>query len=286
MTPAAPAFAPTPPAMFDSAVFDHVAALLEQRTGQRVQEGRAWRVEIALQSLMRGEGLHDPGQLMDRLSADHDGSFAARIIDALLNQETSFFRDAQMFDHVRDALGTRAREAGRRLRIWSAGCSTGQEPLSLAMLCAEIGMEDAAMPDLIATDVSAHAVARARAGRYSSFEVQRGLPVRRLITWFAQDGEEWVASPALMRSVRYLRHNLVFDVPPPGGFDMILCRNVLFYFPAEVRRDVFERLANALRPGGWLVLGAGETMVGQRDLFEPCARYRGFYCRGTGESAV
>lgn len=136
-----------------------------------------------------------------------------------------------------------------------------------------------AMPDheIVATDISPAALARARSGRFSQFEIQRGLPVRRMMTWFETVGADWVARPELVRKVQFRQHNLTQDPAPAGPFDIILCRNVLLYFSVAVRRQVFDTLASAIRPGGLLALGAGETVIGQTDHFSPCERYRGFY---------
>jgi len=197
----------------------------------------------------------------------------------LLNQESSFFRDAAVLDMVADAVeAMRAEQPPRRPRIWSAGCSFGQEPLSLAMLFAEKEIGRNTMPpEIVATDVSDVALARAKSGRYSQFEIQRGLPVRRMVRWFETEGNDWVANPELVRRIAFRRMNLVKDPLPIGRFDVILCRNVLLYLNAELRRKVFERFAQVIRPGGLLVLGAGETVIGQTDAFRPSPRYRGLY---------
>jgi chemotaxis protein methyltransferase CheR len=154
----------------------------------------------------------------------------------------------------------------------------GQEPLSLAMLLHERGVDEDAV-EIVATDVSNGAIARARVARYSQFEIQRGLSVRRMMTWFDGEGSEWTARRELVRRVQFRQHNLVVDAPPAGGFDLILCRNVMLYFSPDIRRDVFARLARAAKPGGLLVLGAGETVIGQTELFAPAERWRGLYRR-------
>lgn len=200
------------------------------------------------------------------------------MVDVLLNQETSFFRDVAVLDQVAAAAVAMQAELGnRRLRIWSAGCSTGQEPLSLAMLFAEKASAFPMPPEIVATDVSAAALARGKAGRYSQFEIQRGLPVRRMVEWFDTVESEWVAKPDLVRRVQFRQQNLTADAPPPGKFDLILCRNVMLYFSLPLRRQVFDRLAGAARPGSLLVLGAGETVIGLTDHFTPSEVFRGFY---------
>lgn len=256
-----------------------LAGLLEARTGQQIAANRTWRIETALKPLLRIRQLDNLDALVTDLLADRTGSVSDAIVDALLNQETSFYRDTGVLESVVAALDDPAVLAGRRRpRIWSAACSSGQEPLSLAMLFAErMAMVGAPEPEILATDVSETAILRARAGRYTQFEIQRGLPVRRMITWFDAADNEWIAKPDLVRRITYRRHNLVGDPPPAGLFDVILCRNVLIYLSPVIRQQIFARLARVLRPGGLLVLGAGETVIGQSDAFMPSPRVKGFY---------
>ncbi|WP_293869362.1 MULTISPECIES: protein-glutamate O-methyltransferase CheR [unclassified Sphingomonas] len=249
---------------------DALAALLAERTGQQLSSARTWRIDVALKPLVAECGLATIDQLVQRWRAGKDAAMGDRIVDALLNQETSFFRDPGIIDTFAEAV--LARGTGS-LRLWSAGCAFGQEPLSLAMAFAERG----AAAEVIASDVSPGALARARAGRYSQFEIQRGLPVTRMLRWFEQAGSDWVAVPALRAQISYRRHNLATDPPPAGRFDAILCRNVLFYLTPLLRTQVLSRLADAMRPGGLLMLGAGETVIGLSNRFVPSARFRGFY---------
>ncbi len=266
-----------------TAAMNMIAALLEQRTGQQIAANRTWRIETALKPVLRARGIATLDELVAQLIAARTGELADIVVDALLNQETSFFRDAAVLDVVAEAARDMQALAGpRRLRIWSAGCSTGQEPLSLAMLISERALPD---PEIIATDISPAALSRARAGRFSQFEIQRGLPVRRMMAWFEGSGGDWVARPELVRKVQFRQHNLTQDPPPAGKFDIILCRNVMLYFSLAVRRQVFDTLHAAIRPGGMLVLGAGETVIGQTERFAPCERYRGFY-RATEDPAA
>ncbi len=253
-----------------------IGALLESRTGQQIAANRAWKIETAMKPLLRELGLDTLDLLVARLVAGADGALRDRVVDALLNQESSFFRDAQVLDGVGDAAQAMLTAAnGRKLRLWSAGCSNGQEPLSLAMLFDERGI--ARDIDIVATDVSLAAIARARAARFSQFEIQRGLSVHRMVRWFGGEGNEWIADPVLAARIVWRRQNLVNDAPPAGGFDIILCRNVLLYLSGAIRQGVFDRLASALRPGGLLILGAGETVIGQTEAFVPSEDWRGMY---------
>ncbi len=286
-----------------SGAINIVGALLEQRTGQQIAANRAWRIETALKTVLRAHGLDSVDALIARLTSAAPGPLADAVVDALLNNETSFFRDPGVLELVVEAAAAMvAEQPGRRLRIWSVGCSTGQEPYSLAMLFEEAYVaRGLPFPEIVATDVSAATVDRARSGRFSQFaaartagpqcgghrvlrvvffsqfEIQRGLPIRRMMTWFDQEGTEWVVRPELARRIQFRRHNLVQDSAPPGKFDLILCRNVLFYFPPAMRARAYQTLRSAVRDGGALLLGAGETVIGQTDAFVPCARIRGLY---------
>jgi len=255
-----------------------LAALLEERTGQQISAARTWRIESALRPLMRELGLSNLSALAIA-AAKGDERLATRITELLLNNETSFFRDMAVFDSFdRTALAALAdaRRATKGLRLWSAGCSTGQEAYTLAMLLRDGGPRWAGWTiDILATDISASAIGRARRGHYSQFEIQRGLPVRTMLRWFRQDEEEWIVDPAIKNMVRFGVHNLLD--PPPGRFDAILCRNVLMYFQPKARAQVFARLAAALEQGGVLMLGAGETVIGQTDCFVSHADWRGLY---------
>lgn len=254
-----------------------LAALLESRTGQQIAANREWRIETALKPLMRDRGHETLDDLVGEVL--RSPGVGDQVVDALLNQESSFFRDAAVLDMIADAVDAmRAEGLSRRIRIWSAGCSLGQEPLSLAMLFTERDTATGAVsPEIVATDVSEAALARARAGRYSQFEIQRGLPIRRMMQWFDPVGGDWIAKPELVRQISFRKLNLVADPLPIGRFDIILCRNVLLYLSASLRTRVFDRLAEVARPGALLVLGAGETVIGQTGAFRPSPRYRGLY---------
>jgi chemotaxis protein methyltransferase CheR len=257
---------------------DRIVTLLETRTGQQLDAGRTWRIDSALQPVLRERGLATLDELVAAMATLPALSDA--VVDALLNQETSFFRDAAVLDMVVQATADMLADAPcRRLRVWSAACSTGQEPLSLAMLFAERhALNGVAIPELRATDISPAALRRAREGRYTQFEMQRGLPIRRLVQWFTQrDDTMWEAAAALRYRILYAPQNLISDPMPPGKFDIVLCRNVLMYLSPPLRRLVLERIAGAMRPDGLLVLGAGETVIGHGDMLIPSPRYRGLY---------
>src|SRR3954452_13581713 len=215
-------------------------------------------------------------------------SLSQQVVEALLNNETYFFRDRAPFDLLsRYALPELAkrREKSRRIRIWSAGCSTGQEVYSLAMLFAEDPEAWSGWTVVIlGTDVSTGCIERARAGVYSQFEVQRGLAISQMIKWFEECPDGWRAVESLRRPLRFQVHNLLEPAPHPGGFDIVLCRNVLLYLSPEKKTLSFERLASAMAEDGWLMLGAGETVIGQTNKLGADLNVRGLY-RLTGDGS-
>jgi chemotaxis protein methyltransferase CheR len=238
---------------------------------------RSWRLDTALKPLLRPRKLDNLDQLVPQLLQGSDRSIDDTIVDALVNQETSFFRDAQVCEMLAQEVAEAERD-GHRARIWCAGCSTGQEPLSLAMQFADRrNAGGAPMPEIVATDVSDTGISRARFGRFSQFEIQRGLPVRRMIRWFDTTGGDCIAKPELFGMIAFRRMNVVSDPPPFEQFDIVLRRNVLLYLFADTKNAVFPEIAKAMRPEGILVMGAGETVIGQICAFSSSKRFRGLY---------
>jgi chemotaxis protein methyltransferase CheR len=257
-----------------------LAGLLEARTGQQLTMSRRWRIEMALAALLRERGIPTLDELITILVMGREPSLATQVVEALLNNETYFFRDRTPFDLLAKAALPKLvqRRQSKRLRIWSAGCSTGQESYSLAMLFAEDPVRWAGWTvDILGTDVSESAVRRARDGVYSQFEVQRGLGINQMIRWFEECDDGWRAVEPLRRMVRFQVQNLLEPAPHPGQFDIVLCRNVLLYLNTERRAQVFDRIAGAMEPDGWLMMGAGETVIGQTRRFEADPDARGLY---------
>lgn len=269
---------------------DVVAELLEARTGQKLTSNRRWRIGTALAGLFRERGITSIEQLVVQLTQPNQAALAQEVVEALLNNETYFFRDRAMYDHLNmrilPDLADR-RRGTQKISIWSVGCSTGQEALTLAMLIAESKARWAGWTiDILGTDVSSAVIDTARMGRYTHFEVQRGLGVAQMLTFFEETAQGWQANGTLQRMIRFERHNLLDAPPSPGQFDVILCRNVLLYFDGETRGKAFDQLAQAMAPDGYLMLGAGETVVGQTDKFAPSPDNSGFYRRkGSGWDA-
>jgi chemotaxis protein methyltransferase CheR len=267
-----------------------LASLLESRTGQQLTSGRRWRVDAALAPIIRESGFETVDHLVARLASGAAPALADQVIEALLNNETYFYRDRLPFDLLMAGPLQRleaARGAERRLSIWSVGCSTGQELYSIAMSLAEQELRWRGWTiELVGTDISRAAIERARAGRYSQFEVQRGLPVMQMVRWFTDEGNgQWQVASRLRGAVRFEVRGITERPPRPGRFDIILCRNLLLYFAESMRRLAFTRLAESIAPDGALMLGAGETVIGQTDRFVSDPACRGLYIPVTAPAA-
>jgi chemotaxis protein methyltransferase CheR len=258
-----------------------LAGLLEARTGQQLTMSRRWRIETALGALLRERGIATLDELITILVMGKEPSLSQKVVEALLNNETYFFRDRAPFDllqrHALPELSTR-RQKNKHLRIWSVGCSTGQEVYSLAMLFSEEPEKWQGWTiDILGSDVSTSCVDRAREGVYSQFEVQRGLAIGQMIKWFEECGDGWRAIEPLRKQIRFQVHNLLEAPPHPGGFDIVLCRNVLLYLSPDKKTLAFERLIAAMAEDGWLMLGAGETVIGQTNKLAADINARGLY---------
>ena len=261
--------------------FEYLRTFLKQRSGLALTAEKRYLVESRLTPVCRRFNLAALGDLIGALKLGQDGAIERAVVEAMTTNETFFFRDRIPFDLFRDTIlpEALARNASkRRLRIWCAAASTGQEPYSLAMLLQEAGPKLAGWQvEIVATDLSTEVIEKAKLGLYSHFEVQRGLPVQWLIKYFTQIGEQWQIAQSLRSMVDYRQLNLLHSFTSLGQFDVIYCRNVLIYFDAPTKSDVLARLAAQLAPGGALLLGAAETVIGLTDRFSPNPKQRGLY---------
>jgi chemotaxis protein methyltransferase CheR len=207
--------------------------------------------------------------LVQELKAGNE-ALSRAVIEAMTIRDTSFFRDPAAFDAFRDVLLLhlwRVRLPRRRFSIWSAACATGPEPYSLAMMFAGLPQFAGWDIEILATDVSAEAIAHAKEGLFSQAEVQRGLPVRLLGEYFRQEGDSWRVSDSIRSRVQFRVFNLLDPFAGLGIFDAILCRNVLMYFDAATKAEILRRLSDALVDDGYLMLGAAETVLGSSSSF-------------------
>jgi chemotaxis protein methyltransferase CheR len=235
---------------------DLLAALGRARAGLRVEVEKTYLVESRLGPLARREGFDSIDALLAALREKREERLIWAVVEALTFSETRFFRDREVFAHLRDAvLPSLSRRRDQPVRIWSAACSTGQEVYSLAMAAAEArDIDPAARFEFFGSDLSERCLEKAQSGLYTQFEVQRGLPIRLLVKHFSNQDETWEISPRIRQSVRWKRINLVSDLTPLGQFDMILLRHVLDDLEPSLHGRILENLAARLRDDGLLVL--------------------------------
>jgi chemotaxis protein methyltransferase CheR len=257
-----------------------IVQFFEEASGQRLSESRLWRVEIILKGVLQNHGLKDLGHLHEAISKNSHGPIAAATIHALMNHESSFFRDLNVFVALEHQIlpALHRSLSQKTLRIWCAGCSTGQEAYSLAMI---LKRQEAMWRDwrvsILGTDISPIAVAAAQSGRYPQMDVQRGLAIGDLLRWFEPVDGLWQISPEIQSLITFRTDNVLAPCMANGVFDLILCRNVLLYFEQEQRAQALAMLARHSRPETVLLLGAGETTIGMDSQFMPSADYRGLY---------
>ena len=261
--------------------FEYLRKLLRERSGLSLSADKQYLLESRLLPIARKSGVAGLSQLTQLLRGPRAEALIVEVVEAMTTNETFFFRDKAPFEHFRDAMLPSllaARAPQRRIRIWCAACSTGQEPYSLAMMVKEMGARLAGWRiDILGTDISTEVIAKARAGVYSQFEVQRGLPIQMLVKHFTQTGDHWHLSQAIRDMVQLRPLNLLRDFGSLGSFDVVFCRNVLIYFGQTAKGPMLDRLACAVAPDGFLVLGAAETVVGLTSAFKPHAERRGLY---------
>jgi chemotaxis protein methyltransferase CheR len=267
--------------------FDYLRKLLRERSGLVLSAEKQYLAESRLVPVARRHSLATLAELVGKLKTAEHSVLATDVIEAMATNETFFFRDKMPFDHFRDTImpaliAARARE--KRIRIWCTAASTGQESYSLAMILREFGARLAGFRvDIVATDISVEVLTRAKAGIYSQFEVQRGLPIQLLVKFFAQVGENWQIAPEIRAMVQFRPLNLLKDFSALGTFDLVFSRNVLIYFGQDTKIDVLNRIAKQMPEDGFLALGAAETVVGLTDAFKPMVDRRGLYVPNTAK---
>ncbi len=262
--------------------FDFLCKLLRDRSGLVLTRDKAYLLESRLLPVARKADLKSVDELVGAVRMRPNGDLARGVVEAMTTNESFFFRDIKPFDQFRTFVLPelmKARAARRTIRIWSAACSSGQEPYTLAMLLAEQQPNLAGWTiDIVATDLSTEILDKARAGFYSQFEVQRGLPIQFLMKYFKQQGERWQIDAGIRNRVRFRTFNLLDDPGSLGGFDVIYCRNVLIYFDQPTKTMVLDRLSRILASDGYLFLGGAETVLGISDKFQAASENRGIYC--------
>ncbi|MEQ8656707.1 MAG: protein-glutamate O-methyltransferase CheR [Hyphomicrobiales bacterium] len=261
--------------------YDFLRSFLKERSGLILSNDKQYLIESRLMPVARKEGLDTISALVAKLKTPLGRTAGEAVVEAMTTNESFFFRDKTPFDHFSNVMLPQmmdARKSQRKIRIWCAAASTGQEPYSLAMIIKDMGLKTSAYRfEIVGTDISREVLERAKAGTYSQFEVQRGLPIQMLLSHFTQKGETWEISPAIRQMVQYRPLNLFDSFSALGTFDVVFIRNVLIYFEQAAKIAILERVAKQMAPDAFMVLGAAETVVGLTDAFKAVPGSRGLY---------
>jgi chemotaxis protein methyltransferase CheR len=269
--------------------YDYLRKVLKEQSGLDLSTDKQYLIESRLLPLARKFGLPGIPELVAKMKSG-SSTHVTQVVEAMTTNETFFFRDKIPFDHFRDTVMPyllKSRAARKSVRIWCAAGSTGQEPYSLAIILKEMSAVLAGWRvEIIAADLSQDVLEKSKAGLYSQFEVQRGLPIQMLVRYFKQIGDLWQINSDIRAMVQHRSFNLLHDFAQLGTLDVIFCRNVLIYFDQETKINIFKRLARSMAPDGFLALGAAEAVVGLTDAFRPVAEKRGLYQPNTAPTAM
>lgn len=261
--------------------FEIFQTLLKNVSGLSIDQGKMYLLQSRLRPLLVEHNLASISELAEAVRANPKSPLAWIVVEAMTTNETSFFRDVRPFDLFKDYIMPSLMENGqkRRIRIWSAACSSGQEPYSLAMIIKEQRwIEQGWSFEIFSTDISHDILKTAKEGIYSQFEVQRGLPIQMLVKYFSQreDGK-WAISDEIKNMIHYKQFNLLHSMAGFGTFDIIFCRNVLIYFDAPTKADVLQKMHALQNPEGFLLLGGAESVIGVTDVYKAVQGQRGLY---------
>ena len=261
--------------------FDSLCAYLRRASGLVLDADKRYLVESRVTPVMRRAGLSELGELVRVLEQGKMPSLAQEVVQAMTINETYFFRDRVPFDILRELILPEiiaGRTAQKRLRIWCAASSTGQEAYSISMILDEFGARLAGWRvEIVATDLSEAALAKAKKAVYSQFEVQRGLSTAQLLRYFDQIGDMWQLKETIRSRVDFRHFNLLGDYGALGNFDLIFCRNVLIYFEPDRKADVLNRMTRLLASDGMLTLGASESIIGLNTKLKQHPKHRGYF---------
>ncbi len=253
-------------------ILDFFAKYIGKELGIIYAEHNYFQLENRLSDIAKLQGVSDIEALFKIAQQGIHGAFRQLLLDVATNNETSFFRDPNVFKAIESLILEPLKETRSfELRLWSAAASTGQEALSISMLFQEFLKKHSLKMSyqITATDISERVLQKARSGSYTQLEIQRGMPAPLLIRYFTKaENESWCAKPELMAPITYSKLNLKEALPFHQPFDLILCRNVLIYQSAESKREILNRIATHLRPGGFLIMGTGESLLGISEEFE------------------
>jgi chemotaxis protein methyltransferase CheR len=270
--------------------FEFICQILRERSGLVLTNDKAYLLESRLLPVARKWKLATFDDLVRVIRSKMDEAVIRDVVEAMTTNESFFFRDTKPFEQFKQVVlpaMMKNRGAGRVIRIWSAACSSGQEPYSLAMILSEMAHElNGWKIEIVGTDLSTEILARAKEGMYSQFEVQRGLPITLLVKYFAQIGDRWQINAKIRNMVQYREFNLLHDAMPLGRFDVVFCRNVLIYFDQPTKSRVLNSVAKVMPEDGFLFLGGAETVLGITDKFQMVAGQRGVYGVASASSSA
>jgi len=261
--------------------FAYFTKYIYDQTGLVLGPDKMYLIESRLAPLARKWNVATIDLLVAQLRSARDPALQRDVVDAMMTNESFFFRDGKPFDQFRQLILPallQSRAAKKSFRIWCAAASTGQEPYTLAMILKEEAAKLAGWRvDIVGTDISHEALERAKAGIYTQFEVQRGLPITLLVKYFKQQGDKWGIAPEIRSAVQYRSFNLLSEFASLGSFDVIFCRNVLIYFDQKTKGQILDRMAKLMPSDGVLYLGGAETVLGVTERFQPMPGQRGIY---------
>ena len=261
--------------------FDFLSKLVKERSGLVLTKDKAYLLESRLMPVARKRSMKDLEELVSVLKTRKEQALINAVVEAMTTNESFFFRDTKPFDLFRGEVLPKlieARKAQKSFRIWCAAASSGQEPYSLAMILKEEAAKLAGWRyEIVGTDISTEVLEKAKAGLYSQFEVQRGLPINLLVKYFKKRDDMWQIDAALRAMVQYKELNLLGEFRGLGKFDVVFCRNVLIYFDQPTKAGVLQKVAALMPPDGSLFLGGAETVLGISDKFKPVQGQRGVY---------
>ncbi|NRA87771.1 MAG: protein-glutamate O-methyltransferase CheR [Rhizobiales bacterium] len=261
--------------------FEYLRNFLKTSSGLVVNPEKEYLLKSRLEPLARSQGMDSIGELVSSMKKFSSSDLKVEVTDAMTTNESLFFRDKTPFEHLDNIMLPYlldARKSRKRIKIWCAAASTGQEPYSIAMSLKEKSAMVAGWKfDILGTDISKSVLQKASVGHYTQFEVQRGLPIKLLLKYFKQEGENWVLNEDIRKMVTYKEGNLLENFTNIGRFDIVFCRNVLIYFDLDTKREVLNKIAMQMEKDAYLLLGAAETVMGVCDKFEAVKGSRGLY---------
>lgn len=266
--------------------FQYYQKMLLEKSGLALTPEKTYLLTTRLTPLAQQSGFTTLEGMTSVLRSGSNPKLLSAVIEAMTTNETSFFRDTKPFQHLKDIVFPflmKKNQMTRTIKLWSAACSTGQEPYSIAMMASEFFKDKPGWRlQIFATDLSDDVLKQAQSGVYNQFEIQRGLHIQMIMKHFTQNGTNWVLKDDIRNMVSFKNFNLLDKMTALGPFDIIFCRNVLIYFNAEMKRDVLVRMSERLQPAGFLFLGACETVLGLNTPFQMLPGHSGLHAVTAG----